>query len=599
MNAESLLTLYDGVADAPDAIERLRKLILDLAVRGKLVPQVSEDEHAKNLLEQIESERARSLGRGQRARAAIPLPIDVGPYQAPSGWVWMPLGNTGNIFTGNSINASTRAKLESCKSGRPFIATKDIGYGFDAVDYRNGMLVPETDETFRVARAPSVLICAEGGSAGRKIALTDRDISFGNKLLANETWSVVLPRFVMFYYLSETFYAQFSDQMTGIIGGISINKFLQLPFPLPPLPEQHRIVAKVDELMALCDQVESARATREATRDRLARASLARVNAPDPETFQADACFMLDALPALSERTDQIQHLRQTIVNCAALGRLVPQNSKDQPMQQVLSRLAREDATRKVRRGVPEATEAPASILAYHLPPSWCLASVAMLLRSGGILDVKDGNHGSNHPKASDFVERGLPFITAAQVSDGGVIDYVGAYKLSGVPLSKLRVGFAKSGDVIYTHKGSVGRVAVCDRECVLSPQTTYYRPHAEVFSPEYLRLLMLSDFVRLQADEVKKQTTRDFVSIQKQYDFWLVVPPRKEQERIATKAAELLSLADELEMRLGETVDIRRKLLEALLHGALHYPAKNQEGELADAHPPRHLDRRIATDRA
>ena len=106
-----------------------------------------------------------------------------------------------------------------------------------------------------------------------------------------------------------------------------------MPFPLPPLAEQHRIVAKVDELMALCDRLEAARAEREATRDRLTAASLARLNAPDPDptTFASHARFALDALPALTTRPDQIKQLRQTILNLAVRGKLVPQDRNDEP----------------------------------------------------------------------------------------------------------------------------------------------------------------------------------------------------------------------------------------------------------------------------
>jgi type I restriction enzyme, S subunit len=92
---------------------------------------------------------------------------------------------------------------------------------------------------------------------------------------------------------------------------------------------------------------------------------------------------------------------------------------------------------------------------------------------------VKDGNHGSNHPKKDEFADDGLPFITATQVNRFR-IDYETAYKLSGAPLDKIRIGFAIPGDVILTHKGSIGRVAVSTRDCVLSPQTTYYRVNSK-----------------------------------------------------------------------------------------------------------------------
>jgi type I restriction enzyme S subunit len=95
-----------------------------------------------------------------------------------------------------------------------------------------------------------------------------------------------------------------------------------IAFARPPLAEQRRVVAKVDELMALCDRLEAARAEREAIRDRLAAASLARLNAPDPITFQDDARFALDTLRALTTRPDQIKHLRQTIFNLAVRGYL-------------------------------------------------------------------------------------------------------------------------------------------------------------------------------------------------------------------------------------------------------------------------------------
>ena len=102
--------------------------------------------------------------------------------------------------------------------------------------------------------------------------------------------------------------------------------------------------------MALCDRLEAARAEREATRDRLAAASLARLNAPDPETFRDDARFALDALPALTTRPDQIKQLRQTILNLAVRGKLVPQDPNDEPASELLKRIAGEKA-RLVKAG--------------------------------------------------------------------------------------------------------------------------------------------------------------------------------------------------------------------------------------------------------
>ena len=123
--------------------------------------------------------------------------------------------------------------------------------------------------------------------------------------------------------------------------------------PLPPLAEQHRIVAKVDELMALCDRMEAARTEREATRDQLATSSLARLNDPDPDpvVFRNQAAFALENLAPLTTRIDQIKALRQTILNLAVHGKLVRQNPSDEPASELLKRIAVEKVERKRRTG--------------------------------------------------------------------------------------------------------------------------------------------------------------------------------------------------------------------------------------------------------
>jgi type I restriction enzyme, S subunit len=149
--------------------------------------------------------------------------------------------------------------------------------------------------------------------------------------------------------------------------------------PLPPLAEQHRIVAKVDELMDLCDRLEAAQATREVVRDRLAAASLARLNAPDPDTFQADARFALATLPALTTRPDQIKALRQTILNLAVRGKLVPQDLNDEPASVLLRRVAEGDWA---QRTVPAGADGSDN----DLPTGWETALIEHCFNvSGGI----------------------------------------------------------------------------------------------------------------------------------------------------------------------------------------------------------------------
>jgi type I restriction enzyme S subunit len=570
MTAERLLAQYERIADAPDAIPCLRRFVLDLAVRGKLVTQEAKDEPAQELLKRIAVEKDRLVRAGQiRDKSSLPIVTDNdAPFHVPVSWSWVRLANIIDFSAGRTPS----------RNDTTFWNNGDHAW-VSIADMAGGQILTTTKETVS-DKARERVFGSEPELPGTIIMsfkLTIGKIArLGIPAFHNEAIISIRPHLTdLDAYLFKVL-PQFARQgdTKGAIKGATLNResISNILVPLPPLAEQHRIVAKVDELMALCDRLEAARAEREAARNRLAAASLARLNAPDPDsaTFADHARFALNNLAALATRPDQVQQLRQTILNLAVRGKLVPQDPSEEPSHRTLARLAQAGGNTKVRRTVPETIVTPKELQSEALPLGWCLESVAMLLRTGAIRDLKDGNHGANHPKVSDFSDKGLPFITAAQVSDTGTIDYDEAYKLAGPPLAKLRVGFAEDGDVIYTHKGSVGRVALCDRDCVLSPQTTYYRPDTSVISNGMLRVLLLSDLFRDQVDAVKKQTTRDFVSIQKQYEFFLRIPPLAEQHRIVAKVDELMALCDRLEASLAAAQTGKSRLLNAVLYEAL-----------------------------
>jgi type I restriction enzyme S subunit len=123
------------------------------------------------------------------------------PYELPKSWEWVRVGVIGNIFNGNSINERIKETKYTGAKGLPFIATKDVGYGFESLDYDNGVAIPAGEANFKVAHKEAVLICAEGGSAGKKCGISDRDICFGNKLFANELYGKIPSKFVLSLYL--------------------------------------------------------------------------------------------------------------------------------------------------------------------------------------------------------------------------------------------------------------------------------------------------------------------------------------------------------------------------------------------------------------
>lgn len=167
------------------------------------------------------------------------------------GWEIKKLSEVATIFNGNSINAKVKeTKYTNIEIGLPFIATKDVSFE-SVLDYDNGVKIPFKEKNnFKIASENTVLICAEGGSAGRKIGFTNQEVCFGNKLFASIPKNGLVSKYAYYYYFSSAFQKNFTSELAGIIGGVSMAKFKQIEIPLPPIPEQKRIVSKLDQTFA-------------------------------------------------------------------------------------------------------------------------------------------------------------------------------------------------------------------------------------------------------------------------------------------------------------------------------------------------------------
>ena len=163
------------------------------------------------------------------------------------------------IFSGNSINEKIKKeKYSKGKDGIEYISTKDIGYNLK-INYKNGVKIPHGDlDKFKIAPSNTVFICAEGGSAGRKLAISDRQLCFVNKLFAIVSSEKVLPKFIFYFIQSENFNKQFKSAITGLIGGVSLNKFKEFEIPILPMSTQQKIVEKLDAIFAEIDKAVAA-----------------------------------------------------------------------------------------------------------------------------------------------------------------------------------------------------------------------------------------------------------------------------------------------------------------------------------------------------
>ena len=249
-------------------VPSLWKSILQEAIRGSLVRQDTTEESASILLKRIVKEKERLLKDGiikkkdciesiifkgddnkyyERIGGKVQDISDEITYDIPDSWCWARLSTIANLFTGNSINETEKKALYTNVSGKDYIGTKDIGFN-SRIEYSNGVSIPDDYLTrFKIATSGSILLCVEGGSAGRKIAILEKDVCFGNKLCCVSPY-VAISQYLFFYLQSPAFYDVFQKSKTGIIGGVSVNTLKDLIVAIPPIREQDRIVQKIKAL---------------------------------------------------------------------------------------------------------------------------------------------------------------------------------------------------------------------------------------------------------------------------------------------------------------------------------------------------------------
>ena len=554
MTAEIFLDELEVIAASSKGISSIRQKIIDLAIRGKLVQQDPTDEHASVLLERMTAEKER-LVKEKKLRKQKPISsseIEQKPFDIPANWTWSYLGNIGNIFTGNSMSKVAKSgKYSKVPDGRPYIMTPNIGYGCDIESYDTGIRVPFDDEDYRVARPNTPLVCKEGGSAGRKVGYSDREICFGNKLIALETYAEYSPRFVFYFFQSQVFFSQFSENMSGIIGGISLGAFNSIAIPSPPIAEQYRIVKKVEALMEQVDRLEEAKDVMNKTRVSLRNSALSELAASkDSEEIKTAWERISDQMNDLFIDTSDVSSLRQIILQLAVCGRLVPQDSNEEPAGTLLQRISEEKARlvkeKKIRKPKPlppiETDEVP-----FEIPEGWewvRLSDLCSLITKGsspkwqgisyvdppdGILFVTSENVGSRHLIMSKrkHVEEGFNEISPRSIlmRDDILLNIVGA---------------------------SIGRAAIfnIDEVANINQAVCLLRTLLQAFSGSNLYLLnfLNSELGRSQMFSNQVDNARANLSMGNIANFLVPLPPASEQHRIVAMITRLMVLCDDFE---------------------------------------------------
>lgn len=566
MNAEHLLTHFDRIADAPDAIPRLRRFILDLAVRGKLVEQNPNDEPASELLKRIAAEvtRLKKTGEFREPKSFVPTRRSGLPFRVPSRWEWVRLIEVAKVGYGFAFPAN---QFNSAKRGIPLIRIRDIS-SKDTQAYFEGSY----DAAYLV-KAGDYLVGMDGNFNLRR--WTGRDGLLNQRVMRLNGWRCdVVPGFIKLPLQFILDHLHGGTSLTTV-KHLSARQVNGIEIPLPPLAEQHRIVAKVDELMALCDQLGTAQKERETTRNRLAAASLARLNAPDPDptVFQNHAAFALNNLASLTTRPDQIKALRQTILDLAVRGKLVPQDPNDEPAAELVKQ-AHDSMSLLVESGEAVRMKTMNPLIKtdelFPVPQSWQwvrLGELSKLITKGS----------SPKWQGIEYVgkESGILFITS---------ENVGNYRL--VKMDKPKYvedrfnqiesrSILQKGDILLNLVGaSIGRSALFDLACAanINQAVALIRPIREnvrivssyllhyLNSPVCINEMLGSRVINAQPN-ISLTDTRNFL---------VPLPPLAEQRRIVTKVDELMALCDRLEASLVASDETQGRLVGAMLRETL-----------------------------
>ncbi|WP_053961253.1 restriction endonuclease subunit S [Sulfobacillus thermosulfidooxidans] len=513
MNADLLIAQFDRIAEAPDAVPRLRRFILDLAVRGRLVEQDPTD--------------GRTYPRLPTGENTME-----GPYELPLTWQWYTIGDiTANHGQKVPDRDFTYIDVSAIDSARGVVENPQILKPNEAPS-RARRIVQSGDVIYATVR-PYLL----------NVAVIDRD--YNPPAIASTAFVVLsgigftLPRFLWLVLRSPYFVKLVEEQMRGqAYPAINDRAFKNLPIPLPPLQEQHRIVAKVDELMAVCDELEARQQERETQRDRTVMAVLHTLVEKEQKdrAFVDTVHFYLRNFADLTVRREHVQQLRRTILDLAVRGKLVENDV------------------------IPfQAENSFSGELPYVLPDSWRWVTLG---------DVGDWGAGTTPPRSeSSYYGGGITWLKSGELND--TIGLTGSEEtVTQLAIDRLSFRLNKPGDLLLAMYGAtIGKLAILGEFAVTNQAVCGCTPY-EGISTRYLFIYLLSQRNRLRGKS--EGGAQPNISKTKILKYPCPLPPLSEQHRIVAKVDELMAVCDALEQQLIMQEQDQQRFMEAALREAM-----------------------------
>ena len=561
MNPAQLLDHFDRISDVPDAISCLRRFVLDLAVRGKLVEQDPRDEPASEMLKRIQTEKARLVKTGEK-RKEEPLPELCNEdrfFKLPSGWGWVRFGEIYSLEYGDNLPAERRSNTGEY----PVYGSNGI-VGSHSVCFVN---------------EPCIVVGRKGSAGALNLSLA------GGCCVTDVAYYCVPPHGLDLAFTFKLFHTLGLDTLgKGIKPGLNRNDAYLFPLALPPLAEQQRIVAKVDELMALCDRLELAQTERESQRDRLAAASLHRLhNGASADAFRDHARFYFNHLPRLTTRPEHIRQLRQSILNLAVRGKLVLQDPNDEPASELLSTIAKK-RSKLLEQDYPNESEGSTQLRKQQnqflpdglepLPHGWHWATLMQC--SLLVVDC--------HNKTAPYSNSGIILLRTTNVRDGKLNlnepKFVNeqAYKRWSARCQP------EPGDILVTREAPMGEVCIIPNgmKICLGQRMMLVRLVSDTIDPQFMLYSLRDPGLMNRVQDKPVGATVQHLRVGGVETLLVPLPPLAEQQRVVAKADELMTLCDRLEAQLTTAQTDSHRFLDAVLHEALGFRSKSQQAVVA-----------------
>ena len=553
-------------------IKKLRELILELAVRGLLVPQDPSDEPASVLLEKIAAEKEQLIKEKviRNAKLAEESEMPSVKFDVPRGWK-LPLLNDLILNSSDDIvDGPFGSKLKASEyvdEGIPIIRIQNIGRN---VFKDNGLQYLTEEKAASLSRhafnAGDVVLNKLGEPTG-KVCLVPDAISQGIivadiiRIRLNEEYHD--KQYIVHCMNSPIVAYQFSGLAKGVTRQrVNLSQVRSLKVPLPPLKEQRRIVGRVDELMALCDQLEQQTESSLSAHQTLVETLLNTLLNADQNSFDQAWERIAQHFDVLFTTEHSIDQLKQTILQLAVMGKLVPQDPNDEPASVLLEKIAAEkeqlikDKVIKKQKPLPPIgdNEKP-----FELPDGWEWSRVALM----GI-----GSTGKT-PKTSmtECFGGNIPFIGPGQITPSGkLLD-------SDKTLTEVGLGYsteANIGDILMVCiGGSIGKASIADKRISFNQQINALQPL--IASSGYLYIAMTSNLFYQSVLASSTGSATPIINRMKWEELLVPLPPEAEQPRIVAKVDELMTLCDELKVRLQESQTTQLHLADAMAEQALN----------------------------